>query len=39
LGSAGWESDAKGARFLRVGSKNASRPYTVILNWQAGLKK
>jgi dipeptidyl aminopeptidase/acylaminoacyl peptidase len=35
----GWDSAADGRRFLGLATKNGSQPYTVVLNWQAGLKK
>jgi serine/threonine protein kinase/Tol biopolymer transport system component len=40
----GWDSTPDGRRFLVAAPKaapnnNAAEPYTVILNWQAGLKK
>jgi eukaryotic-like serine/threonine-protein kinase len=35
-----WDNTADGRRFLVAASKNNKpEPYTVILNWQAGLKK
>jgi Tol biopolymer transport system component len=34
-----WDSAADGRRFLRMTTKGGSQPYTVVLNWQAGLKK
>jgi hypothetical protein len=34
-----WDSAADGRRFLMLATKNGSQPYTVVLNWQAGLKK
>jgi eukaryotic-like serine/threonine-protein kinase len=35
-----WDNTADGRRFLAAASKdNKPEPYTVILNWQAGLKK
>ena len=34
-----WDSAANGKHFLRVATKSGPQPYTVVLNWQAGLKK
>ena len=34
-----WDSAADGRRFLVLASKSGPQPYTVVLNWQAGLKK
>jgi len=34
-----WDSAGDGKRFLISEPKSAPEPYTVILNWQAGLKK
>jgi Tol biopolymer transport system component len=34
-----WDSTADGRRFLAPAGKSGSEPYTVVLNWQAGLKK
>jgi hypothetical protein len=34
-----WDSAADGKRFLKLLLKNGPPPYTVVLNWQAGLKK
>ena len=35
-----WDNTADGKRFLVAASKNNKpEPYTVVLNWQAGLKK
>jgi hypothetical protein len=28
-----------GRRFLRLATTSGAQPYTVVLNWQAGLKK
>jgi eukaryotic-like serine/threonine-protein kinase len=39
VGSSTWDSAADGRRFLRVATTSGSQPYTVLLNWQAGLKK
>jgi Tol biopolymer transport system component len=39
LGGLVWDSAADGRRFLMLATKNGSQPYTVVLNWQAGLKK
>jgi hypothetical protein len=39
LTSALWDSAADGKRFLSLASKGGTQPYTVVLNWQAGLKK
>jgi eukaryotic-like serine/threonine-protein kinase len=36
----GWDSAADGRRFLGLATKSETPPsYTVVLNWQAGLKK
>ena len=34
-----WDSATDGKRFLVLASKSGPQPYTVVLNWQAGLKK
>jgi Tol biopolymer transport system component len=34
-----WDSAADGRRFLSLAPKSGPPPYTVVLNWQAGLKK
>jgi hypothetical protein len=35
-----WDSTADGGRFLLAPvAKRGREPYTVILNWQSGLKK
>jgi Tol biopolymer transport system component len=34
-----WDSTADGKRFLAAAGKSGSEPYTVVLNWQVGLKK
>jgi hypothetical protein len=34
-----WDSAADGRRFLTLATKSGPQPYTVVLNWQAGLKK
>ena len=34
-----WDSTADGKRFLAAAAKSGPEPYTVVLNWQAGLKK
>jgi len=35
-----WDNTADGRRFLVAAPKSSkSEPYTVILNWQAGMKK
>ena len=39
VGSSTWDSAADGSRFLRVATTSGSQPYTVLLNWQVGLKK
>jgi Tol biopolymer transport system component/predicted Ser/Thr protein kinase len=39
LTSALWDSAADGRRFLSLANKSEPQPYTVVLNWQAGLKK
>jgi Tol biopolymer transport system component len=37
--SASWDPAADGRRFLSLANKSGPQPYTVVLNWQAGLKK
>ena len=39
LTSALWDSAADGRRFLGLANESGPQPYTVVLNWQAGLKK
>ena len=34
-----WDSTTDGKRFLVPAPKSGPEPYTVVLNWQAGLKK
>jgi eukaryotic-like serine/threonine-protein kinase len=34
-----WDSAADGRRFLLSVNKRGPQPYTVVLNWQAGLKR
>jgi Tol biopolymer transport system component len=34
-----WDSTADGKHFLRVAARSGPEPYTVVMNWQAGLKK
>jgi hypothetical protein len=34
-----WDSAADGRRFLAPAVNSGPQPYTVVLNWQAGLKK
>ena len=34
-----WDAAADGKRFLVAAPKGGPEPYTVVLNWQAGLKK
>ncbi len=34
-----WDSTADGKRFFGAAVKSGPEPYTVVLNWQAGLKK
>ena len=34
-----WDSAADGKRFIAPGIKRGQQPATVVLNWQAGLKK
>jgi eukaryotic-like serine/threonine-protein kinase len=34
-----WDSTTDGKRFLAPAPKSGPEPYTVVLNWQAGLKK
>jgi Tol biopolymer transport system component len=34
-----WDPTADGRRFLAPAAKSGSEPYTVVLNWQATLKK
>ena len=36
---ASWDSTADGRRFLKLATTSEPHPYTVVLNWQAGLKK
>jgi len=36
---ASWDAAADGKRFLASVTKSGPQPYTVVLNWQAGLKK
>jgi Tol biopolymer transport system component len=36
---ASWDSAADGKRFLSLAAKGGPPQYTVVLNWQAGLKK
>ncbi len=33
-----WDSSADGSRFLGLANKQGLEPYTVILNWQSGLR-
>jgi hypothetical protein len=35
----GWDCATDGKRFLGLSAKSGLQPYTVVLNWQAGLKK
>jgi len=35
----GWDAAADGKRFVGSTIKSAPQPYTVVVNWQAGLKK
>ncbi len=37
--SQSWDSAADGSRFLKLATKEGPRSNTVVLNWQAGLKK
>jgi Tol biopolymer transport system component len=37
--SAWWDSSADGRRFLSLVNTGGPQPYTVVLNWQAGLRK
>lgn len=37
--SVSWDSTADGKRFLSAANKSGTQEYTVVLNWQAGLKK
>ena len=39
LPNAAWDAARDGKRFLGLANRSAPQPYTVILNWQAGLKK
>jgi hypothetical protein len=41
LANSGWDLAPDGKRFLCIASANGARaaPFTVVLNWQAGLKK
>jgi Tol biopolymer transport system component len=34
-----WDSAADGKRFLALESQGVTEPFTVVLNWQSGLKK
>jgi hypothetical protein len=34
-----WDSTSDGRRFLLLAPKDRPEPYTLVLNWQAGLKK
>ncbi len=34
-----WESASDGKRFLGLAAKRGPQSYTVVLNWQADLKK
>jgi Tol biopolymer transport system component/predicted Ser/Thr protein kinase len=34
-----WDSSTDGSRFLTSVPRSGPRPYTVVVNWQAGLKK
>jgi Tol biopolymer transport system component len=36
---ASWDSAADGRRFLSLANNSGPQSYTVVLNWQAGLKK
>ena len=38
VGSSTWDSAADGKRFLKV-TTSGPQPFTVVLNWQAGLKR
>jgi hypothetical protein len=35
----GWDTAADGKRFLGLATKNGSQLFTIVLNWQADLKK
>ena len=39
LGGFVWDATADGRRFVGLADKGGPEPYTVVLNWQAGLKK
>jgi Tol biopolymer transport system component len=39
LPSLEWDSAVDGRRFLSLANNSGAQPYTVVLNWQAGLKK
>jgi len=39
LNSQSWNSAADGSHFLIIATKEEPRSNTVVLNWQAGLKK
>jgi len=39
FGGLEWDFAAGGRRFLPRAAKSGGEPYTVVLNWQAGLKK
>jgi eukaryotic-like serine/threonine-protein kinase len=34
-----WGATSDGKRFLKLAPESKAQPYTVVLNWQAGLKK
>jgi len=37
--SGAWDSTADGRRFLAPAAKSGPEPFTVVLNWQTGLRK
>jgi hypothetical protein len=39
FGPGGWDVTADGKRFLGLSGNGGPQPFTVVLNWQAGLKK
>ena len=39
FGPGGWDVTADGKRFLGLSANGGPQPFTVVLNWQAGLKK
>lgn len=39
FGTSEWDVSADGKRFIGTQNAPGTKPYTVVLNWQAGLKK